>query len=122
AEVSYSLPVPPLPRKAFRVGDGPSAGPKDAKVTVVTFSDFQCPYCARATRTVEELKQFYGDKIRIAYRHFPLSQHTRATPAAEASHCADEQGKFWEYHDVLYQNQQSLEEADLTRYAEDLKL
>lgn len=92
---------------------GPSRGPDSAKVTIVEFSDFQCPYCSRAHDTVEEVMQAYAGKVRLVFRHFPLEFHAQAPKAAEASACAAEQGKFWEYHDVLFKNQSKLMPDDL---------
>ncbi len=100
-------------------GHNPAWGPEDAKVTVIEFSDFQCPYCQRfATQTLPQLRQAYGDKIRFVYRDFPLSAiHQYAMGAAEAAECANEQGKFWEYSDQLWANQAALQVTDLKSYA-----
>ncbi len=100
----------------------PSEGAKDAKVTVVEFSDFQCPFCSRGAATIKQVHEAYGDKVRIVFRHFPLAMHNRATPAAEAADCANEQGKFWEYHDKLFGNQQAMTDDDFTKHATDLGL
>lgn len=99
-------------------GDVPSFGPKDAKVTIVEFSDFQCPYCTRAAQATAELKKKYGDKVRFVFRQFPLSFHPNAQKAAEASLAAHAQGKFWEYHDALFANQSQLAEEDLKKHAQ----
>jgi len=106
------------------VDDDPSWGPADAPVTVVEFSDFQCPYCARfVTDTYPQIKQQYEGKIRFVFRDFPLSTiHENAEKAAEAAGCANEQGKFWEYHDILFNNQQALDVASLKNYASQLGL
>ncbi len=102
----------------------PSFGPPNAKVTIVEFSDFQCPYCKMfKDNTLAQLKQAYGDRVRFVFRDFPLdSIHPYARQAAEAAQCAHEQGKFWEYHDVLFANQQALTIPDLKRYAQQLGL
>ncbi len=108
----------PIPHQTIDPGDSPSWGPADAKVTVVEYSDFQCPYCELFYRSTYKLmQQKYGDKIRFVYKDFPLPQHPDAMPAAVASHCAIEQGKFWEYHDALFSNQQDLSKDALIRYA-----
>lgn len=106
------------------VDDDPARGPEDAAVTIIEFSDFQCPYCGRFfQQTLPQLVAQYGDRIRFVYRDFPLDQiHPNARNAAIAAECADDQGKFWEYHDVLFSNQQALGVADLKRYAEQLEL
>lgn len=102
-------------------GNGPSTGSEKAPVTVVEFSDFQCPFCARAAETVSELKKKYGDKVRIAFRHFPLPMHKDARGAAEASLCVNDQGggKFWKYHDILFKNQDKLDAANLAKFAKE---
>ncbi len=84
-------------------------GPADAVVTVVEFSDFQCPFCARVLPTIEQVNKAYGDKIRFVFRQFPLeSIHPQARKAAEASLCARDQGKFWEMHDAMFADQAGL--------------
>lgn len=85
---------------------GPTRGGKTAKVVIVEFADFECPYCARAHETVMAVLKAYGDKVRIVFRHYPLSFHAKAPKAAEATACADEQGKFWEMHDALFESQE----------------
>jgi len=92
------------------------------KVTIIEFSDFQCPFCGRAQPTLKQIIQDYGDKVEIVYKHFPLSFHQYAQKAAEASECARDQGKFWEYHDILFENQNALDLTSLKKYAKDLNL
>ena len=101
---------------------GPSKGPEAAPITIVEFSDFECPFCVRAEPTVRQLLEAYPGKIRLVYRDFPLPMHPHAPKAAEASHCAADQGKYWEMHEKLFANSQKLEVADLKGYAKDLKL
>jgi protein-disulfide isomerase len=120
--VKYDLPVPELPRQAMPKAPAPFTGPQDAKVVLVEFGDFECPYCAQAHRLVKELRQLYPNQLRVEYRHFPLEQHTRAKPAAIASECANQQGMFWEYHDYLYENPRALQDSDLSNYAKNAKL
>jgi protein-disulfide isomerase len=106
------------------VDDDPSLGPADAPVTIIEFSDFQCPYCSRfQTETFPQIIQNYGDKVRFVYRDFPLTNlHQYALKAAEASECADDQGAYWKYHDLLFQNQSALDDASLKNYAASLGL
>jgi protein-disulfide isomerase len=105
------------PPRVEVAADGPSRGPDDAPITIVEFSDFQCPFCRRAVPTLHEVMEKYPGKVRIVYRNLPLGSHGRARPAAEAALCAGEQGQFWAYHDLLFQNQRQLEDEDLARYA-----
>jgi protein-disulfide isomerase len=103
--------------------DGPSKGPADAPVTIIEFSDFQCPFCSRALPVLEEVMNRYPDDVRLVYRHLPLDRiHPRARAAAEASLCAEEQGQFWAYHDLLFANSKSLADDDLMQYAGDVGL
>jgi protein-disulfide isomerase len=104
------------PRKQVEA-KGPARGPDNARVTMVEFSDFQCPFCSRAHDTVEQVMQAYAGKVRLVFRHFPLDIHKNAAKAAEAALCANEQGKFWEYHDMLFKNQQTLEVTQLKDHA-----
>jgi len=100
--------------------EGPSKGPKDAKVTIVEFSDFQCPFCGKGRSVMEEVATKYGNKVRIVFRDFPLSFHDKAQKAAEAGQCANEQGKFWAMHDWMFDNQSALDEASLKAAARKL--
>jgi len=87
----------------------PSRGPDDAPITIVEFSDYQCPYCWRwHVQVYDALMEAYPDKIRFVYRNFPLSFHQNALPAAEAALCAGDQNAYWEFHDALFANQESL--------------
>ncbi|KIG18855.1 DSBA-like thioredoxin domain protein [Enhygromyxa salina] len=115
----------PLPAEAvakIAAGDVPSYGPADAKVTIVEFSDFQCPYCSAAATAFTELKKSHGDRVRFVFRQFPLSFHQQAHLAAQASLAAHAQGKFWEFHDKLFANQKALGREDLEKYAEEIGL
>ncbi|TFG93019.1 MAG: thioredoxin [Myxococcales bacterium] len=105
------------------VAEGPSKGPAGARVTIVEFSDFQCPYCQRVLATMDEVLAKYPEDVRLVYRHLPLDRiHPNARGAAEAAACADEQGQFWSYHDTLFQNNRALGKEDLVRYATDAGL
>jgi protein-disulfide isomerase len=102
------------PRAAVEVPAGsPSAGPADAPVTIVEFTDYQCPYCHRAQSTMDEVMSRYKGKVRLVHRDFPLEGHPRAFPAARAARCAGEQGRFWEYHHSLMTKNGSLDDVDL---------
>ncbi len=103
-------------------GNAPSLGPVDAKVTVVEFSDYQCPFCDRVQGTLTELRKTYGDKVRWVYKNLPLAFHPEAKPAAYAALAAGNQDKFWDYHDALWKNQATLGDKTYVKIAEDLKL
>lgn len=105
--------------------DDPYLGKEDAPVTIIEFSDLECPFCERFhTQTFPQIKSQYIDtgKVKFVYRDFPLPMHTNAQKAAEASECADEQGKFWEYIDLIFANQASLSLASLKSWAGSLGL
>ena len=104
------------------VGGAPVLGKPDALVTIVEFSDFQCPFCSRVVPTIKQIEQDYGDKVRVAFRHNPLPFHQNAEPAALMAAAAAEQGKFWEMHDKLFANQQALDRATYEKHAQDLGL
>ena len=98
-------------------------GPETAPVTLVEYGDFECPYCAAASVIVKKVQEIMGDQIRFVFRHFPLTQiHPHAEPAAEASEAASVQGRFWEMHDLLYENQPMLDSRHLVGYAQELGL
>jgi len=98
-------------------------GNPDAKITMIEYSDFECPFCSRHKPTLDQLLVQYDGDVRLIYRHFPLTSiHPNAQKAAEASECAGEQGKFWEYHDVLFDNPKSLGLTSLKGYAGQLGL
>jgi protein-disulfide isomerase len=95
-----------------------SVGPDNAPVTLVEYGDFECPFCRRAHPMVQGIRRYMGDNLRCVFRHFPLAEaHPHARHAAEAAEAAGAQGKFWEMHDILFQNQDALEDADLIMYA-----
>lgn len=98
-------------------------GPADAPVTLLEYGDFECPFCGRAYWELKKLERMVGDQVRFVFRHFPLSQiHPHAMLAAEAAEAAGAQGKFWEMHETLFQNQHNLEAQALIGYASQLGL
>lgn len=102
--------------------DDPTLGPAGAPVTIVEFSDFQCPYCARARVTVKELVNRYPNRVRLVARDFPLAMHGLAAPMAEAAGCAAEQGGYWPYSDALFERYRTLQPEDLPVLAGELGL
>lgn len=107
---------------AFELDDAPVKGKADAWITVVEISDFQCPFCSRVQPTLEAIRERYGDEVRFVFKHNPLAFHQHALPAANAAECAREQNRFWAMHDVLFENQQALQDQDLAGYAKKLQL
>ncbi len=112
------------PRVSLPVGAGePAQGPANAPVTIIEYSDYQCPYCGRAAATIKQVRQKYGNQVRLVHRDFPLSGiHPFAAKAAEAAACAGDQGKFWEMNDRLFAQQDKLAVEDLKKKAADLGL
>jgi protein-disulfide isomerase len=102
---------------------GPAKGPDDAVVTIIEFSDFQCPFCQRVVPTIDEIVAKYPTEVRFVFRNLPLNNiHPRAQAAAEAAACANNQGKFWDYHDLIFANNRALSDEDLERYASEVGL
>ena len=115
SNVQILLPAPRIEVKA----EGPSKGPANAPVTIVEFSDFECPFCSRGKKTVDEVMEAYKGKVRLVFRDYPLPFHKKAQKASEAGLCAEEQGKFWEMHDKMF-DEQKLDLADLKATAKAL--
>lgn len=110
SEENLSVPVGP---------DDHASGPEDAKLTVVEYGDYQCPYCGQAFPIVEQLRKTFADSMRFVFRNFPLGEvHPHAVAAAEMAEAVALQGKFWQMHDALYENQRDLSDAALRRYAQ----
>jgi protein-disulfide isomerase len=114
---AWKLPLSAADQARVAAAEAPSFGPADAKITVVEFSDFQCPYCARAAEVAKQLRTKYADKVRFVARQFPLSFHQNAALAAEAALAAHAQGKYWEFHDKLFANQNKLDAESLNTFA-----
>jgi protein-disulfide isomerase len=121
AKTKVTLMLDP-PRQTVAAGNSPSKGSANAPVEIVEFSDFQCPFCLRANPTVTQVLSTYGDRIHFVYRHYPLPNHPNARPAAEAAACAAAQGKFWQYHDMLFAKPSELSGSDLKAHAVELGL
>jgi protein-disulfide isomerase len=123
AESKVEILLPPyLPNRADVKAEGPSKGSPDAPVTIVEFSDYECSYCGGAEATVKRVLEAYPGKVRLVYRDLPLSIHPNAPKAAEAAHCAGEQQRYWDMHDLLFANQQALKVDDLKAHARKLGL
>jgi protein-disulfide isomerase len=125
ANVQITLPEPPrapAERKQVAATGAAKGGKENAPITIVEFSDFECPFCSRANPSIEQVMKEYGDKVRVVFRHFPLDFHKKAPKASEAALCAGDQGKFWEMHDTLFANQQQIDVPDLKKHAASLKL
>jgi protein-disulfide isomerase len=117
-------PGRPDPDKVYQValGDAPTRGPASAKVKIVEWSDFQCPFCSRVGPTLEQVRKEYGDQVQLSFKHMPLSFHDKAKGAHAAAEAAGRQGKFWEFHDKLFANQRALDEATYLAYAKEFGL
>jgi protein-disulfide isomerase len=109
-------------RVPVELAEAPVRGNAKAPVTIVEFSDFQCPFCVRARPTVNRVREVYGDRVRFAFRHYPLDFHPQAQKAGEAAACAGEQGRFWEMHDRLWESQAKLSVPELKAHAQALGL
>ena len=117
-----TAPTPSLNLDELERG-GYSKGAETPKVRIVEFGDFQCPACGAAFPVVKQILSEFPNTVKVTYRHFPLNTpHPYAQKAAEASECANEQGKFWEMHDILFQNQRALTVPSLKQYATQLSL
>ena len=123
AKVITYLKAPPVFRAELSVAGEPFRGSEKARVTIVKFEDYQCPFCKQVQPTFNELLSRYNGKIRLVHKDLPLeSLHPQARQAAEAARCAYEQGKFWEYHDNLYAHSPKASADNLKSYAKDVGL
>ena len=121
-EIHVASAKPVQPKIQVTEGNNPSIGPKSAKVTIVEFTDFQCPFCSKVEPTLKEVVKKYGDKVRLVVRDFPLSFHPNAMPAAIAAQCANSQGKYFEMKEKLFAQQEKLSDELYKKTAHDLKL
>lgn len=122
AGLELLLPPPPETKMNFELAGRPVKGKESAPVTIVEFSDFQCPYCSRANANLRDILQAYPDDVKVYFLHYPLPMHDEAMPAAVASHCAHQQGKFWSMHDVIFENQRTLSSSKLEELAKSVGL
>lgn len=122
--VEVYITKPRRPTFPVEAGNAPIAGGKDAKVTIVEFSDFQCPFCAKGADLLKEIKKKYGNKVKVAFKNFPLPFHNHAEQAAVAGLCANEQGAdyFWKMHDAMFANQEALDPEGLKKTAKAIGL
>jgi protein-disulfide isomerase len=105
------------------IGDSPTTGAKEQKIVLLEFSDFQCPYCSKAHQTLKQFMTTRQNQVTLVYKHLPLTQiHPEAMPSAKAAWAAGQQGKFWEFHDALFENQQKLGEPFYVATAKALNL
>lgn len=119
--VQVLLPEPVTPKVEVSTKGAQAQGPKEAAVTIIEFSDYECPACRSTHQTVKKLKDEYGDRVRWVFRDYPLKRHKQARKAAEAAHCASEQGKYWEYQDLAFRRDK-LDPESLVKYAAELGL
>ena len=113
--------LPPLLMPKVEVAaEGPSKGEASAPITIVEFSDFECPYCVKAEEAVNKVMEAYKGKVRLVYRDYPLEFHAKAQKASEAALCAGDQGKYWDMHAKLFANQKALDVPQLKQHAKDV--
>jgi len=124
APTAAAQPGRPDPNRRYSINTqgAPTRGNADAKLAIVEFSDFQCPFCRRVTPTMGQIEREYGDKVRIVFKHFPLEMHPKAPAAHAAAEAAHQQGKFWEMHDLIFANQESMSPEKYVEYAKQLNL
>jgi len=106
-DLGTAEPAPEVAEVPAVSADDHIKGPENAKITLIEYSDFECPYCSKHNDTLNQIMEDYGDDVRLVFRHFPLSFHPNAQSAAIASECAAEQGKFWQMHDKIFEANES---------------
>jgi protein-disulfide isomerase len=114
--------VDPNKRYSVDTKGSPAIGPETAAVTIVEFSDFQCPFCSRVGPTLKQIEKEYGDQVRIVFKHQPLDFHAKAPAAHAAAEAAHRQGKFWEMHDKIFADQKAMSPEKYVEYAKELEL
>lgn len=119
AKVSVNLEPP---RMNIEIGNSPVQGPAEAKVTIIDFSDYQCPFCGQARKTLKKIFDTYGNSVRFVFKDFPMSFHRDAQKAHEAAHCAGDQDKYWSMYELLFANQNTLKLNNLKHFAKELEL
>jgi protein-disulfide isomerase len=112
----------PNRRYAVDTSGAPVKGDEDARLAIVEFSDFQCPFCSRVAPTLQQIEKEYGDQVRIVFKHLPLSIHPKAPAAHAAAEAAHRQGKFWEMHDLIFADQRNMSEEKYLEYAQQIGL
>ncbi len=119
-----SQPRRPDPAKKYSIGvkDSPVLGSEDAKVQIVEFSDFQCPFCNRVQPALQQVRKEYGDQVQLVFKHLPLRIHPKAPAAHAAAEAAHRQGKFWEMHDAIFANPREMSPERYEQYAQELGL
>jgi protein-disulfide isomerase len=122
AQIQVFLTEPPQPVQAISIEGEPSRGAVNARVTLVEFTDFECPDCAAMHPVLDEVLKSYADRVRLVVRNYPLPKHSHAQKAAEAADAANAQGKFFEYTALLFKRQSALDVASLKKYATELGL
>jgi len=122
-EADFLLPIPDIKPVALTPGNDPFKGAESARVTMYIFSDFECAFCSAVEPTLNSLMSAYGDRVKFVFKNYPLdTKYPHSRKAAEAAECANEQGRFWDYHDKLFVSQQALGTDDLKKYASGLGL
>lgn len=122
AKIEYKLEKPPVQRVQVSKDDDPTRGPANAKIEIIEFTDYQCPFCKKVRPTISQILETYKDQVSYTLRDFPLSFHPESFAAHMASQCAKDQGKYWEFNEKLFANQQGLKVDLLKGYAKELAL
>jgi protein-disulfide isomerase len=124
APQAAAQPGRPDPNRRYSINTqgSPTKGNANAKLAIVEFSDFQCPFCRRVEPTLTQIQREYGDKVRIVFKHMPLDMHAKAPAAHAAAEAAHQQGKFWEMHDLIFGNQEAMSPEKYVEYAKQLNL